>query len=199
MATVSTRFGQFNFGRFDWFQKLDDNIVLDAGSRTPQPIEIPVKDAQLIVRSVVRLVLDLPRDSTPQVVWTLGRNELLVHSDKTRIRCSSGVVVITATVECDQHQPVRIPVPLGVGTRKAPSGLVMTTFTDLEGPADIVTPWHDPIVAFAWETLLETARTVAAGVGKDSRGRALVPGAIGAAPGKLLVQPIARHSLKAER
>ena len=197
MATASTHFVDIDFGQFDWLYKLKPGLTLGPGELAPEVVEIPVANAQKIVRSVVRLVLDLPRRSTPEVVWSLGRNELLVHSDQTRIRCSSGVVVITATVECDQHKPVRIPVPLGVGTRKAPAGLVMTTFTDLEGPEEIVTTWHDAIVAFAWETLIETARVVAARVGNDARGRPLVPGSIAAAPRKLLVQPIARHKLTA--
>jgi hypothetical protein len=185
-----------DFERFDWLDRLDDDIILGAGERAPKSIEVPIKDAQEIVHLVTRLVLDLPRNTTPQVVWSLGDSELLVHSDKTKIACSSGVVTITAQVECDQCEPVQIPVPLGVGTRKAPGGLVMTTFTDLEGPREIVEVWSDAINAFAWETLIEVARVIAAQVGKDSRGRALVPGSIGAAPGKLLIQPVARHTLK---
>ena len=187
-----------DFERFDWLDRLDDDIILGAGERAPKSIEVPIKDAQEIVHLVTRLVLDLPRNTTPQVVWSLGDSELLVHSDKTKIACSSGVVTITAQVECDQCEPVQIPVPLGVGTRKAPGGLVMTTFTDLEGPREIVEVWSDAINAFAWETLIEVARVIAAQVGKDSRGRALVPGSIGAAPGKLLIQPVARHTLKVD-
>jgi len=198
VANASMRVVGVDLGQFDWFHQLDKGVVLDAGDLAPATIEVPVSDAREIVHSVVRRVLDLPRRSTPTVVWTLGRNELLVHSDRTNIRCSSGVVTITATVECDQHKRVGIPVPLGVGTRKAPAGLVMTTFTDLEGPAAIVDTWHDAIVAFAWETLLETASVIAGAVGNDKRGRPLVPGSIAAAPGKLLVQPIARHKLSAE-
>ena len=187
-----------DFERFDWLDRLDDDIILGAGERAPKSIEVPIKDAQEIVHLVTRLVLDLPRNTTPQVVWSLGDSELLVHSDKTKIACSSGVVTITAQVECDQCKPVQIPVPLGVGTKSAPAGLVMTTFTDLEGPREIVTVWSDAINAFAWETLIEVARVIAAQVGKDSRGRALVPGSIGAAPGKLLIQPVARHTLKVD-
>lgn len=187
-----------DFERFEWLNRLDAGVVLGAGERAPKDIEVPIKDAQKIVHSVVRLVLDLPRNTTPQVVWSLGDSELLVHSDRTRIACSSGVVTITALVECDQCEPVKIPVPLGVGTKKAPSGLVMSTFTDLEGPREIVDVWSDAIKAFAWETLIEVVRVIAAQVGKDSRGRVLVPGSVGAAPGKLLIQPVARHTLKVD-
>jgi len=184
-----------NFNRFKWLPTLGKNAVLQPGDTTSKEIAVPVKDAQTIVLSVVRRVLDLPRDSSPQVVWTQGDSELLVHSDKTKIECSAGVVTITVQVECDQYESTAIRVPIGVGTSKSPSGLVMSTFSDLEGPAAIAEIWSDAIKAFAWETLLEVASTIAAQVGKDSQGRALVPGNIGASPGKLLIQPIARYKL----
>ena len=187
-----------DFNQFDWLIKLDDSVLLDIGEKAPENFEVPVKDVQPILLSVVRRVLDLPRNSTPLVVWSLGDSELLVHSDKTTITCSSGVVTISTLFECDQCAPQRIPVPLGVGTKKAPSGLVMSTFSDLQGPREIVDIWSDAINAFAWETLLEIAKVIAAQVGKDAKGKALVPGSIGAAPGKLLIQPIARHSLQVE-
>ncbi len=185
-----------DISKFNWLTKLESGLVLGAGERAPDMISVPVRDAQKILSTVVRLVLDLPRRSTPLVVWSLGDSELLVHSDRTKIACSSGVVTITATVECDQHLRVDVPIPLGVGRRRAPSGLVMSRFTDLEGPPAIVDIWSDALSAFAWECLLEVARVIAAEVGNDSRGRPLVPGSIAASPRKLLIQPIARHSLR---
>lgn len=184
-----------NFSRYKWLPTISKRVVLQPGDTTRKQITVPVKDAQAIVLSVVRRVLDLPRDSTPQVVWTQGDSELLVHSDKTKIKCSSGVVTITVQVECDQFESTAIRVPIGVGTNKSPSGLIMSTFSDVEGPAAIAEIWSDAIKAFAWETLLEVASTIAAQVGNDAQGRALVPGNIGASPGKLLIQPIARHKL----
>lgn len=187
-----------NFDRFEWLSRLDDKITLTAGQQTPKDIEVPVRDAQAILIQVVRLVLDLPRNSNPQVVWSQGDSELLVHSDKTTITCATGVVTINVLVECDQCNAVKIPVPFGVGTNKSPSGLVMTTFSDLQGPPAIVNIWSDAINAFAWESLIEVARSVSARVGKDSRGRPLVPGSIAARAGKLLIQPIARNNLKVD-
>jgi len=184
------------YNKFKWLTQLGSGVVLEPGNKTPKEIKVPVKDAQKIVRSVVRLVLDLPRNSTPEVVWSLGDSELLIHSDNTRITCSSGVVIISVDVECDQCDRTTIRAPIGVGTSKSPTGLVMSTFSDLEGPIAILDTWSDSIKAFAWETLLEVASVVAAQVGKDSRGRALVPGNIGASPGKLLIQPVARHTLR---
>ncbi len=184
-----------DFKKFQWLGRLDLETRLAAGQLAPKPLEVPQKDAQQILKQVVRLVLDLPKKSPPQVVWSSGDNELLVHSDKTRIECSSGVVRITTEVECDQHAPVEIPVPFGVGNQHAPSGLVMSAYSDLQGPEEIVNIWSDAITAFAWELLLEIARSLCAEVGNDAQGRPLVPGSLGATPETLLIQPVARHTL----
>lgn len=197
MAT-SIQFPSIDFNHFDWLKRIDKKLLLDIGDRSPDLLSVPTKDAQRVLGETVRLVLDLPRNSTPLVVWTQGDSELLVHSDKTRISLSSGVVTLKITVECQEHSKRVIPVPIGVGTKQAPSGLVMSTFEDLEGPAELVAAWSDAIIAFAWEALLETARVICSEVGKDKRGLPLVPGSIGAASGQLLLQPVARYSLMPE-
>lgn len=184
-----------DFSRFDWLERLPVDVVMDAGQLTPSVLSVPSKSAQEVVNSVVRLVLDLPRGSNPRVVWTQGDSELLIHSDRTKIKCSSGVVTLTVTVECDQSDRISIPIPIGVGTRNSPTGLVMTAFSDIEGPTEIVETWTDSLTAFAWEAVLETAKVIAAEVGKDSQGRSLVPGSIGAAPDLLLIQAVGRHTL----
>jgi len=186
-----------DFNSFDWFERLPDGSVLTAGELTPSLLRVPIRDAKVIVRQVVRLVLNLPRNSSAKVVWSQGGSELLIHSNSVTVSSSSGVITITVGVECDQCELVNIPVPIGVGTENSPSGLLMTAFSDLDGPKEIVDTWTDALTAFAWETLLEIASLVSSEVGKDSRGRALVPGSIGAAPGALLIQTIARHPLSA--
>jgi len=197
MAT-SVQFPSIDFNRFDWLKRIDTDLILDTGKLSPDLLSVPAKDAQQVLIETVRLVLDLPRNSTPLVVWTLGDSELLIHSDKTRIGLSSGVVTIRVTVECQEHGTLNIPVPIGVGTKQAPVGLVMSTFGDLEGPEELVQAWSDPIIAFAWEALLETARVICSEVGRDKRGLPLVPGSIGASSGALLLQPVARYSLMPE-
>ena len=180
----------------DWLFQLGTNEVIDSGSKTSRNLSVPEGEAQKILRGVVRLVADLPRRSTPEVVWTLGENELLVHTNRIKLSLSSGLVIITNSFQCAEVDGMtHIPVPLGVGTKKAPAGLVMSSFTDLEGPNVITDIWTDAITAFAWECLVELCRTITAGVGKDSQGRALIPGAIAATTGQLLIQPMARHRL----
>jgi hypothetical protein len=166
------------------------------GTATDRPVRVPQGDGQRILRAVVRLVADLPRDSSPEVVWTLGSSELLVHTADVTLTCTQGLVRIGVTVQCDQTDgPVAVSVPFAVGTEQAPSGLVMTTYDRLDAPAVVATTWTDALTAFAWESLLELARHVCAELGRDTRDRPLVPGSIGAAPRELLVQPMARHDI----
>ncbi|PCM45837.1 hypothetical protein [Marinobacter sp. ANT_B65] len=197
MATPAL-FPSIDFDRFVWLKRIEAGLLLEVGAQSPDLLSIPAKDAQQVLSETVRLVLDLPRNSTPFVVWTKGDSELLVHSDKTRISLSSGVVTLSITVECEEHGKLVIPVPIGVGTNQSPIGLVMATFEDLEGPAELVEAWSDAIIAFAWEALLEIARVICGEVGKDKRGLPLVPGSIGASSNRLLLQPVSRFSLMPE-
>lgn len=189
------RFLTVDFSGFRWLKPISADLLLDVGERSPDLLSIPTKDAEGLLLEVVRLVLDLPRNSTPLVVWTKGDSELLIHSHLTRLELTSGVITVTVAVECEEHGRLDIPVPIGVGTKQSPSGLVMSTFEDLEGPEELVQAWRDAIQAFAWESVLEVASVLCAEVGNDKRGLPLVPGAIAAAPNALLVQPVARFSL----
>ncbi len=169
--------------------------MLTAGERTKTPVRLGRRQAQTVLSEVVRLVADLPRDSTPDVVWTLGANELLCHTDDTEIALDAGIVTITVHVACDEvPDGVAIPVPFGVGTTERPAGLVMSTFGRLQGPAVITDVWTDAITAFAWECLLELCSQVARDEGDDARGRALIPGLVSATSNRLVIHPMARHS-----
>lgn len=178
-----------------WFEVL--TRPLPVGTPTESVLEVPQSDAQRILRAVVRLVADLPVDSTPEVVWTAGGSEMLVHTDRTTITCSTGLLRVGVRVECDQTDgPVTITVPFAVGTAQQPSGLVMQTYDRLAGPEAVTAVWSDALVAFAWESVLETSRRLCAEVGTDTRGRSLVPGTIGAGSRVLLLHPMARHDLR---
>ena len=145
---------------------------------------------------VARLVADIPRGSTPEVVWTLGSSELLVHTDTARVKFTSGVVWFRVMVECDQvNGRARITIPFAVGTKDKPTGLVMGTYDIVEGPPAIVEQWSDALIAFGWECVLELGQRLSAEMGDDASGRSLIPGSITAAPGKLIIQPMARHDL----
>jgi hypothetical protein len=75
----------------------------------------------------------------------------------------------------------------------------MSTLDRLDGPEVVVARWSAAITAYAWEALLELATRLCAGLGRDSRRLALIPGSIGAARGSLLIQPMSRHDLSGMR
>lgn len=177
--------------RAPWFTPLTTKVP--RGKTTKDLLTIPARDAQRLLRDVVRLVADLPRDTTPIVVWEQGADELEVDTAATTITCAEGLVTIGVRVSCDQvDEQVAVEVPFAVGTAEAPTGLVMSTFTRLSGPRVVTDVWSDAITAFAWESLVEVARRVCAQLGRDTRSRALIPGGIAAGTRVLLIQPMSR-------
>lgn len=188
--------------RATWFTPLLPELTLQLapGALPDDVLAVPQGDAQKVLREVVRLVADLPTGTTPVVVWQLAGSELWVDTSSTALTCRDGVVTVSVTVTCDElDEPLTLPVPIAVGTRDAPTGLVMSTFDRLDGPALVTDRWSDAVTAYAWESLVELARRLCARLGDDARGRPLVPGGIASASGVLLVQPMARHELSGRR
>jgi hypothetical protein len=167
--------------------------ALDIGRVAGDWLRVPTADAQRVLRAVSRLVADLPRDSSQDVVWTLGASELLVHAGRVTISLANGLVTIGVPVECDQVGAATISVPLSVGTTKQVRGLFASTFDKPLGPALVTELWADALTAFAWECVITVAQQLAEASGKDRQGRVLVPAAIAAEKGALLVKAMARN------
>lgn len=179
----------------EWLRHIGPTADLAPGELTRRAMVIPQSEAQTALRSVVRLVADLPRNTTPTVVWQDRGSELEVDTAATSIRCKVGVVIVGVQVRCDQHPEVAtIEVPIGVGTADRPKGLVMSTLSRLDGPEVIVARWSEAITAFGWECLVETSRRLCELAGTDARGRHVLPGAIGSASRELVIQPMAAHT-----
>lgn len=176
-----------------WFRSQTRAVA--PGSLAAEPFRVPQDAANALLSSVVRLVADLRVGSTPEVVWQQPPHELLIHTGRTSLRISSGLVRVHVVVDCDQLDgPLTLQVPLALGTVRRPAGLVMSTFTELDGPAAVVSTWSDAVTAFAWESLVELCRQLAAQAGRDERGRALIPGKVAAtADRELEIHPMARH------
>jgi hypothetical protein len=176
------------------FLRVSRRRAIGPGTVIDDSIEVPEPAAQKLLRSIIRLVADIPAESPPGVVWQLGRNELLVHTETATFACSSGLVRVGFSVECDQLEtPATVTVPIAVGTTAAPKGLVMSTFSRVDAPPAVAAVWSDAIAAFAWEALLELARKLCAALGDDNQGRPLIPVAVGAAPRLFIVTAMARH------
>ncbi|HMM93828.1 hypothetical protein [Phycicoccus sp.] len=173
---------------------------LDPGTRTDTAVEAAPKTLQRLLLDVVRRVADLPAGSSGVVVWQLGGDELEVRTRTATLTCDEGVVTVGVQVSCDQlDATATVSVPLAVGTRKVPAGLVLSAFDRVLAPALVADRWSDALTGFAAESVLELARVIAAASGKDSRGRPLVPGAIAAAPSRFVVQPMARFDSRVVR
>lgn len=180
----------------DWFKTLAPGVKLVAGAVAPSVLRVPVKDAELVMRRLIHLVADIRADSPPTVVWVLGKDELLVLLDKTQLGCEAGIVTISLFVQCDEVRGAkRVDVQFAVGSPTRPSGLIMSTFDRVAAPPEIADTWSRSIIAFAWETLVTIATQLAAGVGRDSAKRPLVPATIAADRGVLLIGAMARNAL----
>jgi len=177
--------------RAKWFEPIERRVV--PGQTTKSALEVPVADVRRLLLDIVRLVADVPKEGRATIVWQQGASEIAIDLAKTSVRCDRGLITVVVTVTCDQIRgPVPLEVPFAVGTREAPAGLVMSTFTSLDGPRLITDLWSEAVTAFAWECILEVARRITARLGTDTARRALVPGGIGADRGVLLIQPMAR-------
>jgi hypothetical protein len=156
-------------------------------------LSIPVGTANRMMPAVTRLVADLPTDTTPELVWTSGSSELLVHTDQVRLAAAAGVLQVGIAVECDQiAEPATITVSFAAGTVDDMRGLFLATFERPAGPALVVEVWADALIAFAWESVITLADKLAAAAGKDAQGRSLIPGAIAASRGAVQVLPMPR-------
>ncbi len=162
-----------------------------------QWLSVPVGTVNRMMPAVTRLVADLPTGTTPEVVWTSGSSELLVHTDEVRLAASTGLLQVGVTVECDQvPEPATVTVSLATGTADNPRGLFVSTFERPAGPALVVAVWADALTAFAWESVVTLADELAAAAGKDAQGRDLVPGAIAASRGAVQVLPMPRAATR---
>jgi hypothetical protein len=179
-----------------WLQPLSPNIRVVAGERAPNMLRVPIAEANRVLKATIRFVADLPKSTSGRVVWQQGASELAVRLDQIDIAAAKGLITISFPVACDQLDgEQRVSVPIAVGTEERPAGLVMSTFTQPAGPVAVTQLWSESIIAFAWEAIVHLAQQLCAAVGNDTRGYALVPGTIGAAPNVLLLQPMARHKL----
>lgn len=160
-------------------------------------ISVPVGTANRMLPAVTRLVADLPTGTTPEVVWTSGSSELLVHTDRVTLSAAVGVLQVGIVVECDQvREPATVVVSFATGTAEDRRGLFLATYERPAGPDVVVETWADALTAFAWESVLTFAGKLAAASGKDGQGRALVPGAIATTSGAVQVLPMPRTTTR---
>jgi hypothetical protein len=198
MAPRSGQLLGVDLGDISWHTSVRSGVGRKelAPGTTPKPLTVPQAQANKLLGSIVRVVADIPRGASPEVVWTQGSDELLVDTRSIGLVCTNGLVRVSLAVDCDQlATPAKVTVPLAVGSPAQPNGLIMSSFTRIDAPGEIVHIWSEAITAFAWEALLELAAQLCAEVGKDGRGRPLIPVDISASNKHLIVTPMARHDV----
>jgi hypothetical protein len=138
-----------------------------------------------------------PDDGAGAFVWTDADDEVVVHSGKTRVATSDGVVAVALTLECvETGGPAEVVVPFGCGSSHNLAGMIAATETRPRGPAILVDRWGEAIIATAWQALLDVADGVASGAGTDIDGRPLRAGAIVAGVDGLTITPQAPHDFE---
>ncbi|MEO7421050.1 MAG: hypothetical protein ABIU87_01485 [Ornithinibacter sp.] len=169
---------------------------LTPGSVPKKGVTVKAAEATRMLRSVIRFVADVPANSSPIVVWEQEGSELWVDISTVALTCIPGVVRVSVRVGCDQlPERAVISVPFGVGTPSAPTGLVMSSLSRLDGPEIVTGRWTAALTAFTWESILELARRICAELGKDAAGLPLIPGSLAAGSQTLVVQPMSRNDL----
>lgn len=169
-----------------------------------EPVPVPPGRATELVRAAVQgaVAVSLGRRPTepppPAVTWTDGADSLLVLLDSVHVGTTEGVITVGVDVACDELWSAtgeprgHVDVDLVVGTRDRPTGLLAAAPLP-RGPALVVDRWHDALVAFAWQALLDTAATLSAVTGTDTDGTPLVPTRWTASREGIDVGPQGRH------
>jgi hypothetical protein len=130
----------------------------------------------------------------PAVLWTSGANRLLVNVARVTATLGDGSVDITVPVSSDQTGAVAVTVTFVTGTAKQPAGGIVTTEDHPRGPAIIVENWAEPLVAFAWHTLVVATNALSGAAGGDTSGDDLITAAIAVDRTGISVTPMGRHA-----
>ncbi len=128
-----------------------------------------------------------------EVVWVEGDSELAVGLEGLKLQFSTGLVIMTLPVRCDQTGDDQVRVHFACGEPDRPAGLYAAAQRRPQGHELIVSTWGDALVAFAWQCLLGLVSGLANATGKDARGNLMVPVEMVATSRGLEIVPMARH------
>jgi hypothetical protein len=133
----------------------------------------------------------------PAVLWTSGVNRLLVKVAGVTATLGEGTIVITVPVSCDQTGDAAVTVTFVTGTPDRLAGGIVTTEDHPRGPAIVVENWGEPLVAFAWHTLVEATNALSGAAGGDFSGHSLISAAVTVNAAGLSVTPMGKHTFMA--
>jgi hypothetical protein len=124
--------------------------------------------------------------SAGRVVWVQDGCEALVHIDSLAVRIVGQTLLVSLDLETDQFGRSSLVVPLALGGRGDPAGLVAVTEELPLGAGALAACWGHAIQAAVWSSLLTLARDHASGRGQAPRGIAAEHGELHLRAGPLL-------------
>jgi hypothetical protein len=195
----------------DALQRLDDqtrsNVVKNLAGVLPQVLQpgtvaanrtFRPDDLKLLIPSAAVSAAGLDPARTmqppPPALWEDGGNRLLVLLAGVQASLGDGFIELTIPVSCDQTGDTAVTVTFVTGSPDRPTGGVTTTEDHPRGPAVIVENWHEPLIAFAWQTILIATSAMAGAVGTDFSGGALITQSLAVNADGLSVLPMAQHT-----
>lgn len=159
-------------------------------------------DLKLLIPSAAVIAAGLDPAKTPQppppVFWQDNGNELLVQLAGVRAELGGGFVEITIPVTCDQTGDAEVTVTFITGSPDRPAGGIATTEDHPRGQAVVVENWAEPLIAFAWLTLLTATSAVSGAGGADFSGHELIAAGLEVNSDGLRVTPMARHTFQTQ-
>ena len=114
-----------------------------------------------------------------------------------RANLGDGLIEIVVPVTCDQTGDVEISVSFVTGTPDRPAGGIATTEDHPRGPAVVVENWAEPLIAYAWQTLVTATAALSSAGGTDLAGRKLITAGLAISAEGLTVTPMAPHTFLA--
>jgi len=157
----------------------------------PDDLKLLIPSAAVIAAGLDPATTPIP---VPPVLWQDAGNELLVRIAGVRAEIGGGFVEITVPVSCDQTGDAEVTVTFITGTPDRPAGGIATTEDHPRGAAVVVENWAEPLIAFAWQTLLTATGAVSGAGGADFAGRSLITAGLEVNADGLRVTPMARHT-----
>ena len=172
-------------------QPLRPGVAGNDRTVTPDTLKVLLPSAAVVAAGLDPATVVRP---PPPVLWTDGVNRLLVRVGEVRADLTLGAIVVTVPVTCDQTGPAECTVTFVTGTPDRPAGGITTTEDHPRGPAEVVENWAEPLVAFAWHTLLIAVNSISSALGGDLSGQKLVTAGLSVTADGITVTPMGRHT-----
>ncbi|WP_298970542.1 hypothetical protein [uncultured Roseobacter sp.] len=145
---------------------------------------------QLLQLAAVRICED--QDS---VIWDDGINQLVVHASQIQATLTEGLVRVDIKVEADKLRAT-MQIPFAVGSEERLTGLVMATTDRPAGNPVVAQVWGEALIALAHGALISASESLAGASGRDVQNQRLIPRALTARRGSLVVESQARFVFK---